>query len=87
MKNLYEEEFDDLGSDLPAFDPYHEIEKLQSLLNASRTSLDNCALWIENLQSMGIKAHDGQKLLVQHILDTDEGLSENSRKILEELIK
>ncbi len=35
----------------------------------------------------GIKTHDGQKLLVQHILDTDEGLSENSRKILEELIK
>lgn len=28
-----------------------------------------------------------QKLLVQHILDTDSGLSENSRKILEELIK
>lgn len=38
-------------------------------------------------QALGIKAHDGQKLLVQHILDTDEGLSENSRKILEELIK
>lgn len=35
----------------------------------------------------GIKNHDGQKLLVQHILDTDSGLSENSRKILEELIK
>ncbi len=35
----------------------------------------------------GIKTHDGQKLLVQHILDTDSGLSENSRKILEELIK
>lgn len=33
------------------------------------------------------KQRDGQKLLVQHILDTDEGLSENSRKILEELIK
>lgn len=28
-----------------------------------------------------------QKLLVQHVLDTDSGLSENSRKILEELIK
>lgn len=38
-------------------------------------------------QAKGIKIHDGQKLLVQHILDTDEGLSENSRKILEELIK
>lgn len=35
----------------------------------------------------GIKTHDGQKLLLQHILDTDEGLSENSRRILEELIK
>jgi len=39
------------------------------------------------VQCRGIKTHDGQKLLVQHILDTDEGLSENSRKILEELIK
>lgn len=35
----------------------------------------------------GIIIHDGQKLLVKHILDTDEGLGENSRKILEELIK
>ncbi len=40
-----------------------------------------------NTESDGIKVHDGQKLLVQHILDTDEGLSENSRKILERLIK
>lgn len=46
-----------------------------------------------NTEARGIKTHDGrcmaaeQKLLVQHILDTDEGLSENSRKILEELIK
>ncbi len=38
-------------------------------------------------QALGIKIHDGQKLLVQHILDTEKGLSENSRKILEELIK
>lgn len=37
--------------------------------------------------NQGIKNHVGQKLLVQHILDTDEGLSENSRKILGELIK
>lgn len=87
MKKLYEEEFDDLGGDLPAYNPYDEIEKLQSLLNASRTSLDNCALWIENLQTMGIKAHDGQKLLVQHILDNDKGLSDSSRVILEKLIE
>lgn len=40
-----------------------------------------------NTEVRGIKTHDGQKLLVQHILDTDKGLSENSRKILEELIK
>ncbi len=40
-----------------------------------------------NTEVRGIKTYDGQKLLVQHILDTDSGLSENSRKILEELIK
>lgn len=35
----------------------------------------------------GIKNHDGQKLLVQHILDNDKGLSDTSRVILEELIE
>ena len=38
-------------------------------------------------QAQGIKAHDGQKLLVQHILDNDKGLSDSSRMILEKLIE
>lgn len=42
--------------------------------------------WYE-AQAFGIKTHEGQKLLVQNFLDTDSGLSENSRTILEELIK
>ena len=87
MKKFCQEEFDDLGSDLPAYNPHAEVERLESLLRASRVSLDNCALWIENLQTMGIKAHDGQKLLVQHILDNDKGLSDSSRVILEKLIE
>jgi hypothetical protein len=38
-------------------------------------------------QTLGIKAHEGQKLLVQHILDNDKGLSDSSRVILEKLIE
>lgn len=38
-------------------------------------------------ENKGIKAHDGQKLLVQHILDNDKGLSDSSRVILEKLIE
>lgn len=38
-------------------------------------------------ENKGIKAHDGQKLLVQHILDNDKGLSYSSRMILEKLIE
>lgn len=44
-------------------------------------------------ENKGIKNHDGrckaaeQKLLVQHILDNDKGLSESSRMILEKLIE
>ena len=38
-------------------------------------------------QSRGIQIHAGQKLLVQHILDNDKGLSHNSRVILEKLIE
>lgn len=45
-----------------------------------------CA-WFEKRVNSGLKNHDGQKLLVQHVLDTDTGLSENSRTILESLIK
>lgn len=40
-----------------------------------------------SFQNKGIKAHDGQKLLVQHILDNDKGLSDSSRMILEKLIE
>jgi hypothetical protein len=87
MKRIYQEEFDDLGSDLPSYSPYDEVERLQSLLRATQVSLDNCELRIENLQRLGIKSHDGQKILVQHILDNDEGLSDNSRIILEKLIE
>lgn len=35
----------------------------------------------------GIKNHDGQKLLVQIVLDNDKGLSDSSRMILERLIE
>lgn len=38
-------------------------------------------------QSRGIQIHAGQKLLVQHILDNDKGLSDSSRVILEKLIE
>lgn len=44
-------------------------------------------------ESKGIKNHDGrckaaeQKLLVQHILDNDKGLSDSSHMILEKLIE
>lgn len=47
---------------------------------------DLAGYWEDRI-NLGIKTHDGQKLLVQYILDTDSGLSENSRKILEEFIK
>lgn len=38
-------------------------------------------------QSRGIQIHDGQKLLVQIVLDNDKGLSDTSRVILEKLIE
>lgn len=41
----------------------------------------------EACKEFGIKSHDGQKLLVQHILDNDKGLSDSSRMILEKLIE
>ncbi len=45
--------------------------------------------WLDNEHFEEIVCTPVAKInfLVQHILDTDEGLSENSRKILEELIK
>ena len=42
--------------------------------------------WFENYIKAGIKNHDGQKLLVKHILDTDKGISETTRTILEMLV-
>lgn len=42
--------------------------------------------WFNKKLSGGIKNHDGQKLVVQFILDTDKELSDYSRKILEDLI-
>ncbi len=57
-------------------------------LDKESNELDCYLAWQSALRNnSGIKNHAGQKLLVQHILDTDEGLSENRRKILEELIK
>lgn len=38
-------------------------------------------------ENKSIKNHAGQKLLVQHILDSDKGLSDSSRVILEKLIE
>ena len=43
--------------------------------------------WFEALLDAGVKNHDGQKLLLQYILDNDSGISETSRKILEEMLK
>lgn len=43
--------------------------------------------WFQNRLNSGIKSHDGQKLLIQFILDKELDLSEDSRKILQELIK
>lgn len=40
-----------------------------------------------SFENKGIKNHEGQKLLVQHILDNDKGLSDSSRMILEKLIE
>ena len=42
--------------------------------------------WFRKYIESGIKNQDGQKLLVKHILDTDKGISENTRTILEMLI-
>lgn len=42
--------------------------------------------WFNKLITSGIKNHDGQKLLIQYVLNTDSGLSENTRTILESLI-
>lgn len=36
---------------------------------------------------VGIQSHDGQKLLVQIVLDNDKGLNHSSRVILEKLIE
>ena len=60
----------------------------------SLDELDQCQIsyadafsgWVA-AQALGIKNHDGQKLLVQHILDNDKGLSDSSRVILEKLIE
>lgn len=38
-------------------------------------------------KGVGIQSHDGQKLLVQIVLDNDKGLSDSSRMILEKLIE
>lgn len=46
-----------------------------------------CAIAEPRTENKGIKGHDGQKLLVQHILDNDKGLSDISRAILERLIE
>lgn len=43
--------------------------------------------WFEKRLNVGIKNHDGQKLVIQFVLDTDKEMSEYSRRILEELIK
>jgi hypothetical protein len=42
--------------------------------------------WFNGLLSSGIKSHDGQKLLVKHILDSENNLSESSRMILKMFI-
>lgn len=41
---------------------------------------------LNELPNNGIKSHDGQKLVVQHLLDTDDGMSDHSRKVLKLLI-
>lgn len=61
-------------------------ETLTGFEQAQRHHYDVMIGW-EACQMFGIKAHDGQKLLVQHILDNDKGLSDSSRVILEKLIE
>ncbi len=61
------------------------------LLNAQQTAaLDELVKRIEFRhtpeKNEGIKNHDGQKLLVKHILDVEPNLSTNARSILELLI-
>lgn len=49
--------------------------------------LSESLAWFEALLNAGVKNHDGQKLLLQYILDNDSGISETSRKILEGMLK
>jgi hypothetical protein len=58
----------------------HELD--QVMINYA----DAFSGWV-GAQQYGIKTHEGQKLLVQHILDTDSGLSDSSRVVLEKLIE
>ena len=44
-------------------------------------------MWFQSLLDAGIKNHEGQKYLLQHILDNEKGISENSRKILKAMLK
>lgn len=43
--------------------------------------------WFNKFISRGIKNHDGQKILVEHILNTDKGISDTTRQILEGFLK
>jgi hypothetical protein len=49
--------------------------------------LSEPATWFNKFINQGIKNHDGQKLLVEHILNTDKGISDTTRQILEGFLK
>lgn len=68
---------------------FNEWFKSCNQLNSESDELDCYLAWHAALRndSRGIKAHDGQKLLVQIVLDNDKGLSYSSRIILEKLIE
>jgi hypothetical protein len=76
---------DDMGKECSVEGTKDACRRYDDALVRARDALSASAE--PRTENKGIKTHDGQKLLVQHILDTDKGLSENSRKILEELIK
>jgi hypothetical protein len=48
--------------------------------------LSEACTWFQKRLSAGIKEHDGQKIVIQYILDTDSGINDYSRRILEDLI-
>lgn len=66
---------------------YSNFIRAIDCLNLSEAAFSQLIVSEEPVIRKGIKNHAGQKLLVQHILDNDKGLSDSSRVILEKLIE